>query len=85
MNKKDIINQYAQENRINTQLSKNETAQKIIKKASQYGMQLFQNDILASRLLDSNSVQELPKNSAVKMAEIFDILINIEKSAQLSN
>ncbi len=85
MNKKDIINQYAQENIINTQLSKNETAQKIIKKASQYGMQLFQNDILASRLLDSNSVQELPKNSAVKMAEIFDALINIEKSAQLSS
>ena len=85
MNKKDIINQYAQENRINIQLSKNETAQKIIKKASQYGMQLFQNDILASRLLDSNSVQELPKNSAAKMAEIFDILINTEKSAQLSN
>jgi len=85
MNKKDIISKYAQENKINTKLADDEVAQKIIKKASQYGMQLFQNDILASRLLDSNSVEVLPKNSAAKMAEIFDALINIEESAQLSS
>jgi len=84
MNKKNIINQYAKENRINLELSNNETAQKIIKKASQYGVQLFQNDILASRLLDSNNIQELPQKSATKMVQIFDALIKIEESAQLS-
>jgi hypothetical protein len=48
-------------------------------------VQLFDNDILASHLLDSNNVQELPKNTATKMAQILDALIKIEESAQLSS
>jgi len=85
MNKKNIINQYAQENKVNTKLADNEVAQKIIIKASQHDVELFQNDILASRLLNCDHVQELPKENAVKIAQIFDALINIEESAQLSS
>jgi type III secretion system FlhB-like substrate exporter len=84
MNKKDIINQYAKESKINRESTDNKIAQIIIKKATQYNVPLFQNDTLVSRLLDSNNVQELPKNSAAKMAKIFDVLIKVEESAQLS-
>ncbi len=84
INKKYIIQKYAQEEKSSLSNTDNETAQKIIKKAAKYNISLFQNDTLVSRLLNVDTVKELPKDLMSEIIEVFEFLIKMEEEAQLS-
>ncbi len=84
MNKKNIIKKYEEVARQGLGISDDESIRKIIKKAQNYNIALFQDEILVSKLLDIKTVQELPKDELREISRIFTSLIDAEEKAQLS-
>ncbi|WP_457560624.1 EscU/YscU/HrcU family type III secretion system export apparatus switch protein [Caminibacter sp.] len=62
---------------------KGEIAAKIIEKAKEFDIPLFQNELLVDTLLKVES-EEIPPKLYEAVAEVFVWLYNIEKNAQLS-
>jgi flagellar biosynthesis protein len=62
---------------------KGEIALKIIQKAKEFDIPLFQNELLVDTLLKVQS-EEIPPKLYEAVAEVFVWLYNIEKNAQLS-
>ncbi|NOX15292.1 MAG: hypothetical protein GXP61_04585 [Epsilonproteobacteria bacterium] len=85
MNKKRVIKQYEEIAKNNLNIKNNEMSEAIIKKAKLYNISLFEDKILASRLLGIESVQELPKERLSQIAKIIKSIIDIEEKAQLSS
>jgi len=64
---------------------KGKIAKKIIQKAKEFDVPLFQNEELANMLLDVELNEEIPKELYETVVEVFIWLYNIEQKAQLSN
>jgi len=62
---------------------KGEIALKIIQKAKEFDIPLFQNELLVDTLLKVQS-EEIPPKLYEAVAEVFVWLYNVEKNAQLS-
>ena len=62
---------------------KGEIAKKIIQKAKEFDVPLFQNELLVDSLLKINS-DEIPPQLYEAVAEVFVWLYNLEKKATLS-
>ena len=60
-----------------------EIAEKIIQKAKEFDIPLFQNELLVDTLLKVES-EEIPPKLYEAVAEVFVWLYNIEQNAQLS-
>ncbi len=85
MNKKNIAKKYEEMGRDSLALAHDEKIRDIINRAQKYGITLFQDEVLASRLLDINRVQEISKKSMEDVAQIISSLIEAEEKAQLSH
>ena len=85
MNKKNIAKKYEEMGRDSLVLAQDKKIRDIINKAQKYGIALFQDEVLASRLLDINRVQEISKKSLENVAQIISSLIEAEEKAQLSH
>ncbi|WP_457562532.1 EscU/YscU/HrcU family type III secretion system export apparatus switch protein [Caminibacter pacificus] len=59
-------------------------AQKIIQKAKEYDVPLFQNEALADMLLSVEVGEEIPPKMYEAVIEVFVWLYNLEEKAQLS-
>ncbi|WP_457562387.1 EscU/YscU/HrcU family type III secretion system export apparatus switch protein [Caminibacter pacificus] len=59
-------------------------AQKIIQKAKEYDVSLFQNEALADMLLSVEVGEEIPPKMYEAVVEVFVWLYNLEEKAQLS-
>ncbi|NPA87842.1 EscU/YscU/HrcU family type III secretion system export apparatus switch protein [Caminibacter pacificus] len=59
-------------------------AQKIIQKAKEYDVPLFQNEALADMLLSVEVGEEIPPKMYEAVVEVFVWLYNLEEKAQLS-
>ena len=63
---------------------KGEIAKKIIEKAREFDVPLFQNEELASMLLNVEINEEIPKEMYEAVVEVFIWLYKLEEKAQLS-
>ncbi|WP_024790320.1 EscU/YscU/HrcU family type III secretion system export apparatus switch protein [Lebetimonas sp. JH292] len=63
---------------------KGEIAQKIIKKAKEFDVPLFQNEELANMLLSLEVGEEIPPKMYEAVVEVFIWLYKLEERAQLS-
>lgn len=63
---------------------KGHMAEKIIQKAKEYNVAIFQNEVLASSLLDLEVNEEIPPQLYKAVAEVFVWLMNCEEYAQAS-
>jgi len=63
---------------------KGEIAQKIIQKAKEYDIPLFQNEVLADMLLDVEVGEEVPPDMYKAVVEVFVWLYKLEERAQIS-
>jgi len=63
---------------------KGEIARKIIEKAKEYDIPMFQNEELANMLLSVDINEEIPKEMYEMVVEVFVWLYKIEQKAQLS-
>ncbi len=63
---------------------KGEIAKKIIEKAREFDVPLFQNKELASMLLNVEINEEIPKEMYEAVVEVFIWLYKLEEKAQLS-
>ncbi|NPA87361.1 MAG: flagellar biosynthesis protein FlhB [Epsilonproteobacteria bacterium] len=61
-----------------------EIAKKIIEKAKEFDVPLFQNEALADMLLNVEVGEEVPPNMYKAVVEVFVWLYNLEEKAQLS-
>jgi flagellar biosynthesis protein len=61
-----------------------EIAKKIIKKAKEFDVPLFQNEELANMLLNVEVNEEIPPKMYEAVVEVFIWLYNLEEKAQLS-
>jgi flagellar biosynthesis protein len=59
-------------------------AEKIIEKAKKYDIPLFQNEALASMLLDVDVGEEIPPQMYKAVVDVFIWLYKLEEKAQLS-
>ncbi len=64
---------------------KGEIADKILQKASEYDVPVFQNEALANSLLNLDIDEQIPANLYQAVAEVFVWLMKSEKKAQLSS
>ncbi len=64
---------------------KGEVAQKILQKANEFDVPIFQNEALANSLLNLDIDEQIPPNLYKAVAEVFVWLIQSEKKAQLSS
>ncbi len=60
-------------------------ADKILEKANEFEIPIFQNEALANSLLSLDVDEQIPPNLYKAVAEVFVWLMNSEKKAQLSN
>ena len=63
---------------------KGEIARKIIEKAKEFDIPMFQNEELANMLLSVDINEEIPKEMYEMVVEVFVWLYKIEQKAQLS-
>jgi len=63
---------------------KGEIAQKIIQKAKEFDVPLFQNEVLADMLLSVEVGEEIPPKMYKAVVEVFVWLHNLEEKAQMS-
>jgi flagellar biosynthesis protein len=59
-------------------------AKKIMEKAAEFDIPIFQNKALADSLLNLNLDEQIPANLYKAVAEVFVWLMNSEKKAQIS-
>ena len=64
---------------------KGEIASKIIEKAKEYDIPLFQNPMLADSLLNLDIDEEIPPSLYKATAEVFVWLLKSEQKAQISS
>jgi len=63
---------------------KGEVAQKIIEKAKEFDVPLFQNEVLADMLLRVDVGEDIPPKMYESVVEVFVWLYKLEEKAQLS-
>ena len=63
---------------------KGEIAKKIIQKAREYDVAIFENEVLADMLLDIEIDSEIPPNLYKAVVDVFIWLYSLEEKAQLS-
>ncbi len=63
---------------------KGEIADKILQKAKEFEVPIFQNEALANSLLSLDVDEQIPPNLYQAVAEVFVWLMQSEKKAQLS-
>jgi flagellar biosynthesis protein len=63
---------------------KGEVAQKILQKADEFDIPIFQNEALADSLLNLDIDEQIPPNLYKAVAEVFVWLMKSEKKAQMS-
>jgi flagellar biosynthesis protein len=63
---------------------KGEVAQKILQKADEFDIPIFQNKALAESLLTLDLDEQIPPNLYKAVAEVFVWLMKSEKKAQMS-
>ena len=63
---------------------KGEVANKIMQKAAEFDIPIFENKALADSLLNLNLDEQIPANLYKAVAEVFVWLMKSEKKAQLS-
>jgi flagellar biosynthesis protein len=63
---------------------KGEIAKKIIQKAKEYDIAIFENEVLADMLLDIEIDNEIPPNLYKAVVDVFIWLYSLEEKAQLS-
>jgi flagellar biosynthesis protein len=63
---------------------KGEVAKKIIDKAKEFDIPLFQNEVLAEMLLKVEVGEEVPPKMYNAVVEVFVWLYNLEEKAQIS-
>ncbi len=61
-----------------------EVAKKILQKAKEFDVPIFQNKALADSLLNLDLNEQIPANLYKAVAEVFIWLMNSEKKAQIS-
>ena len=64
---------------------KGEIAQKIITKAKEFNISIFQNETLVNMLLNIEIGEEVPPKMYNAMVEVFAWLYRLEEKAQISN